>query len=212
MYDVAILLYEGFDELDAVGPYEVFETAADFGADCGVRLVALDDRETVTASHGLEVAVEGAFDPDASAADLLVVPGGGWSDPSKPGAGMEAEKGDVPEAVASFAAAGGTVAGVCTGGMLLARAGLLDGRPAVTHHTALSDLEAAGADVREARFVDDGGVLTAGGVTSGIDLALHLVEREFGGDVADRVAANIEYDRRETASEAARAARRRGDR
>jgi transcriptional regulator GlxA family with amidase domain len=82
--------------------------------------------------------------------------------------------------------------------MLLARAGILDGRPAVTHHSALADLADSGADVRDARFVDDGDVLTAGGVTSGIDLALHLVEREFGPAVADRVAREIEYDRRDT--------------
>ena len=56
---VDILLYDGFDELDAVGPYEVFRTAGAFGADCDARLVALDDRATVTASHGLRVGVDG---------------------------------------------------------------------------------------------------------------------------------------------------------
>jgi transcriptional regulator GlxA family with amidase domain len=195
VYDVAILLYDGFDELDAVGPFEVFENAGRAGADCDVRLVTLDDRETVTASHGLRVGVDGTLDP-ADAPDLLVVPGGGWSDPAAPGAGLEAERGAIPEAVAAHHGAGATVAGVCTGGMLLARGGLLDGRPAVTHHTALDDLRAAGADVREDRVVDDGDVLTAGGVTSGLDLSLHVVEREFGADVADRVAREIEYERR----------------
>ncbi|SFG32586.1 DJ-1/PfpI family protein [Halopelagius inordinatus] len=203
MYHVAILLYDGFDELDAVGPYEVFRTAAGFGADCDARLVTLDDRTTVTANHGMEVVVDGQLDPEASVStDLIVVPGGGWSDAAKPGAGMEAKKGDIPGALAAFSEFGMTVAGVCTGGMLLARAGLLDGRPAVTHHSAISDLEDAGADVRDARFVDDGDVLTAGGVTSGIDLALHLVEREFGRDIAADVAREIEYDRREAASAA----------
>jgi transcriptional regulator GlxA family with amidase domain len=197
VYDVSILLYDGFDELDAVGPYEVFANAARAGADCDVRLATLDDREAVTASHGLRVGVDGTLDPDGTdAPDLLVVPGGGWSDSSSPGAGMEAKRGDVPDAIATHYDAGATVAGVCTGGMLLARGGLLDGRPAVTHHTALDDLDAAGADVRDARVVDDGDVLTAGGVTSGLDLSLHVVERQFGADVADRVAREIEYERR----------------
>jgi transcriptional regulator GlxA family with amidase domain len=109
---------------------------------------------------------------------------------------MEAQRGAVPAAIAAHAEAGGVVAGVCTGGMLLARAGVLDGRRAVTHASALDDLRATDAVVTEARFVDDGDVLTAGGVTSGLDLALHLVERECGADVADRVAEEIEYERR----------------
>ncbi|RDI72954.1 DJ-1/PfpI family protein [Halopelagius longus] len=203
MYNVSILLYDGFDELDAIGPYEVFRTAAGFGADCDVRLVTLDERETVTANHGMEVVVGGQLDPESSVStDLILVPGGGWSDATKPGAGMEAKKGDIPGALAAFSEFGMTVAGVCTGGMLLARAGLLEDRPAVTHHSALSDLEDAGAKVRDARFVDDGDVLTAGGVTSGIDLALHVVEREFGSDIAAEVAREIEYDRRKSSSDA----------
>lgn len=190
---VEILLYDGFDELDAVGPYEVFETAGAFGVDCGARLVTLDEREAVTASHGLRVGVDGTLDSNPS--NVLLVPGGGWSDPAEPGAGMEARAGAVPDAVAAHADRGGVVAGVCTGGMLLARAGVLDGRPAVTHASALDDLRAMDVDVRDARFVDDGDVLTAGGVTSGLDLALHLVERECGRDAADRVAEEIEYRR-----------------
>ncbi|ESP89487.1 DJ-1/PfpI family protein, partial [Candidatus Halobonum tyrrellensis] len=108
--------------------------------------------------------------------------------------------GAVPRAVAAHHDAGATVAAVCTGGMLLAAAGLLDGRPAVTHAGAVADLRETGADVRdEARLVDDGDVLTAGGVTSGLDLALHLVEREAGAAVADRVATTIEYERQHEA-------------
>ncbi|ADQ67019.1 transcriptional regulator containing an amidase domain and an arac-type DNA-binding hth domain [Halogeometricum borinquense DSM 11551] len=190
-----ILLYDGFDELDAVGPYEVFETAGAFGADCSARLVTLDARETVTASHGLRVGTDGTFNPDSSDADVLLVPGGGWSDPSEPGAGMEAENGEIPDAIAAYAQRGGVVAGVCTGGMLLAHAGVLDGRPAVTHATALDDLREMNVDIQDTRFVDDGDVLTAGGVTSGLDLALHLVERECGLKIADQVAAEIEYER-----------------
>ncbi|MDS0294868.1 DJ-1/PfpI family protein [Halogeometricum luteum] len=196
---VDILLYDGFDELDAVGPYEVFQTAGAFGADCAARLVTLESTDSVTASHGLRVGVDGTLgngDALETGPDVLLVPGGGWSDASKPGAGMEAERGEIPEAVAAHADRGGVVAGVCTGGMLLARAGVLDGRRAVTHASALDDLRATDAVVTEARFVDDGDVLTAGGVTSGLDLALHLVERECGVDAADRVAREIEYERR----------------
>jgi transcriptional regulator GlxA family with amidase domain len=80
--------------------------------------------------------------------------------------------------------------------MLVAEAGLLDGRPAVTHQGAMADLRATAAEVVDARVVDDGDVLTAGGVTSGLDLAVHLVEREWGIGVVDRVTAEMEYEPR----------------
>jgi len=196
---IRILLYDGFDELDAIGPYEVFDYAAEYGADIHPEYVTLEPRERVTASHGTRVEPDGTLpEPDtADAPDLLVVPGGGWNARDEAaGAWAEARKGDVPEAVAAYDAAGRDLAGVCTGGMLLAKGGVLDGRPAVTHASALEDLRETGAEVVDARVVDDGDVLTAGGVTSGLDLALHVVERAAGSDLADRIATTIEYDRR----------------
>jgi transcriptional regulator GlxA family with amidase domain len=189
---VEVLLYEGFDELDGVGPYEVFETAAAFGGDIEARTVAVDDTDWVTASHGLRVGVDGRLgDPD-----VLVVPGGGWNvGDDRPGARREADRGVVPRAVRERHESGATVAAVCTGGMLLAEAGLLDGRPAVTHAGAVDDLRATAATVVVARVVDDGDVLTAGGITSGLDLALHLVGRYCGPELAERVAAELEYER-----------------
>lgn len=80
--------------------------------------------------------------------------------------------------------------------MLLAHAGLTDGRPAVTHHGVFADLRDSGAEVIDAHVVDDGDLVTAGGVTAGIDLALHLVEREFSSDVAERVATEMGYEPR----------------
>ena len=194
--DIGILLYDGFDELDAVGPCEEFQTAGAFGADLSVGLVKLHERPQVTASHGLRVQPDGQVDPDADRPDLLVVPGGGWNTRSEAGAWAEAERGVVPDALATLHEAGVTVASVCTGGMLVARAGLTDGRPAVTHASAVDDLRESGADVVDARVVDDGDVLTAGGVTSGLDLALYLVERLADVAVAEQVATEIEYERR----------------
>jgi transcriptional regulator GlxA family with amidase domain len=188
---VAVLLYDGFDEMDAVGPFEVFANAGRAGADCEVDLYTLEEREQVTASHGLVVEPDGPL-PDLGPGDLLVVPGGGWNDRDRPGAWTEAERGAVPDAIAAAHDAGATVACVCTGGMLAARAGVLDGRPAVTHASALDDLRGY-ADVVDARVVDDGEVVTAGGVTSGLDLAVHLVERAFGAAVAEQVRTEMEY-------------------
>jgi transcriptional regulator GlxA family with amidase domain len=196
--NVQILLYEGFDELDAVGPFEVFQNAADAGGDFTTSLVTLSPTEQVTASHGLRVEPDGVLsDPkEIDAPDLLVIPGGGWNDRAEIGCWAEYERGAIPDAVAAHHDAGATVASVCTGGMLLAKAGVLDGRPAVTHASALDDLRETNAQVTRQRVVDDGDVVTAGGVTSGIDLALHLVEREAGAAVADEVATVLEYERR----------------
>jgi len=190
--DVAVLLFEGFDELDAVAPYEVFQTAAGMGADLDVSTRTLVPDEGVTAGHGLTV------EPDDvlfGTPDLVVVPGGGWNDRESPGVWTEYEDGTLPERLATLHEGGATVASVCTGAMLLAKAGLLDGRPATTHESAKDDLaEYEDVEVRDERYVDDGTVLTAGGVTAGIDLALHIVERECSPGVAERVAEEIEYE------------------
>ena len=202
--NVDVLLYDGFDELDGIGPYEVFDYALGYAGEGDdragrVRYVTLDERDSVTASHGTRIGVDGVLaEPEAvDAPDLLVVPGGGWSArDEEASAWAEAQKGDVPRALADHHASGIRIASVCTGSMLLAAAGVTDGRRAVTHAAAVDELRDSGAEVVDARVVDDGDLLSAGGVTSGIDLALYVVEREFGRDVADRVATVIEYERR----------------
>jgi transcriptional regulator GlxA family with amidase domain len=191
---MAVLVFDGFDELDAVGPLEVLRNAAAMGdVDLTVELVDLDGAAEVTGSHGLRVRPDGRL--RAGRFDLVVVPGGGWNDRGSKGAWAEARRGELPEALAAAHGAGTVVATVCTGAMLATAAGLTRGRPAVTHHGAIEDLRAAGARVVEARVVDDGDLVTAGGVTAGIDMALWLVERHFGAALAEAVAAEIEHPR-----------------
>jgi transcriptional regulator GlxA family with amidase domain len=188
---IDVLVFDGFDELDAIGPFEVLRNAQlAGGADADVALARLGSTEPVTAAHGLVVPPHRAL---SGAPDLVVVPGGGWNDRGATGAWAEAQDGALPRRLAELHAAGTVVAGVCTGVMLMAAAGLLEGRPAVTHRGALDDLRAAGAQVVAARYVDDNDVLTAGGVTSGLDLALHLVARWFGVPMADTVAREMEH-------------------
>jgi len=198
---IQVLLYDGFDELDAIGPYEILHGSglpteyAVLRDDAGSRSARTrNDDEVVTASHGTVIVPHATL---AEAPDLLVVPGGGWRTRSPVGTWGEYERGVIPQAIAQRHAAGSTVASVCTGAMLLAKGGILAGRPAVTHAAAIDDLRADGADVRpDARVVDDGDVLTAGGVTSGLDLALHLVERYKGAEAAGFAERLLEHDRR----------------
>ena len=187
-----IVLFEGFDELDAIGPYEVFENAAQAGADLETSLVTLEETDIVTASHDLRVESQGTLGQP----DILIVPGGGWTT-ADGGVRAAVDDGALAAAVDERFTEGATVASVCTGAMVLAEAGLLEGRPAATHPVAEDDLEASAASVVDERIVDDGDVLTAGGVTSGLDLALWIVEREFGEEIASEVSALMEYERGE---------------
>jgi transcriptional regulator GlxA family with amidase domain len=192
---VAIVVFDGFDELDALGPYEVLQNASDVGARISVRLCTLEPTDEVRASHGLRIVPDTTL--QETEPDIVVVPGGGWNSQSDEGAYTEARRGYIPDAVARLHEDGVTVASVCTGAMLLAEAGLTDGRPAVTHGAAIEDPRKSGADVVEARVVDDGDIVTAGGVTSGIDLALWLVERVWSREIAEEVARRMEYERTE---------------
>jgi transcriptional regulator GlxA family with amidase domain len=191
---IAILLYDGFDELDAIGPYEVLRGAQRAGAEAEVLLVTLEPSPRIVGSHGLAVEPQGTL--EEGSADLVIVPGGGWNDRARAGAYAEAQRGELPAALTRLHDQGAVVASVCTGGMLVSAAGLLRGRPATTHHGALAELSAQGARLIDARVVDDSDVLSCGGVTSGIDLALWIVEREWGAPMADLIAQEIEHDRR----------------
>ena len=193
--EVGVLVFDGFDELDAIGPYEVLTNAAQLGADLRVRLLTLRPADEVTGSHSLRVRPDGSLDEQI---DLVIVPGGGWNDHAERGAWYEAQQKELPEAITRLHDAGATIASVCTGAMLLAAAGITRSRPATTHHGALDELREQGADVVEARVVDDGDLLTAGGVTSGLDLGLWLVEREWGVELAKKVEAEMEYERRDS--------------
>ena len=180
---IDIVAFDGMDELDAVAPLEVLRRA-----DFDVHLVGLAD--LVRCAYGLQIATDGS---PRDGTDLIVFPGGGWVARAEKGARAEVASGRWEPLINHAAARGAILASVCTGAMILASTGALTGRRATTHHDAWADLEAAGATLVKERVVDDGDRITAGGVTSGIDLALHLVERFKSRDAADSIAANLEY-------------------
>jgi transcriptional regulator GlxA family with amidase domain len=182
-----ILMFNGVDELDVVAPFEILVSAG-----FEVELVTLERCAGVTGAHGLTLTPGGVL---GSRPDLLIVAGGRWASKAPDSAWGGVRRGVIPSAIAERHAGGTRIAGVCTGAMLMAAGGILRGRPAVTHRSALDDLRGYGAEVHpEARVVDDGDVLTSGGVTSGIDLALHLIEVERGREAALREAARVEHD------------------
>ena len=196
---IDIVVYDGVDELDALGPLEVFRSAEADGADVRSRLVTIEPQETVTGAHGLRFVPDTGYRPGA---DILVVTGGGWVSRADVGAWGEWRRGNWLSVIRAARESGtGILAGVCTGTMLLAHAGVVGKRRATTHHAAWTDLELSGATLVRDRVVDDGDLVTCGGVTSGIDLALWLVERECSPDLADRLANRLEYVRERPSGE-----------
>ncbi|WP_008312326.1 DJ-1/PfpI family protein [Leptolyngbya sp. PCC 6406] len=194
---VQIIIFDGFDELDAIAPLEVLRSAAEIGADIQAELVTLDSSTEIVAAHGLRVQPDAKLGIDQKS-DILIVPGGGWGNRATQGAWAEAQRGEIPKAISRLHQSGTTIASVCTGAMLVAETGLLKGRPAITHHVAIEELRASGAEIINARVVDDGDIVTAGGVTSGLDLTLWLIERYFGPQIVYEVEKEMEHERRGT--------------
>lgn len=190
---VDIAVFDGADDLDVVGPFSVLGMAGRAGLGVEVRLTAVGDLPQATTRGGLTL-YPGAWAPQD--ADVLIVPGGGYA--TGEGAGVRAEiaAGALPAALTAAARPGLVLGSVCTGALLLAAAGLVTGRPCTTHHRAIEDLAAAGGVPVEGRVVDDGDLVTAGGITSGLDLALWLVERFHGPDAAELLQRVMEYERR----------------
>jgi transcriptional regulator GlxA family with amidase domain len=191
MNRIEIAIYPGFDEVDAAGPFEVLSNVTRAHPEVEVELVAAHAPGEIVASHGMRVL---CAEEMSKSANLIVIPGGGWT---RGGVRAQHEQGNLADRLRQLYDGGIAMASVCTGGILLGQAGILDGRPATTHHTAFDHLAEQGAVVdRQARVVDDGDVLTCGGVTAGLDLAFHLVEREWGAELAGHIAMLMEYERR----------------
>ncbi|MFI5371898.1 MAG: DJ-1/PfpI family protein [Candidatus Eisenbacteria bacterium] len=195
-WNVGIVLFPDVELLDFSGPYEVFSRARS-GSDAGTGSANAEPpfqvftvartRKTLATFGGLVVTPHYAFH-DHPEIDVLVVPGG-------PGVGALLDEAATIEWIRGVAVSAKLVTSVCTGALLLARAGLLDGRRATTHHGAFDRLAALGDGIvveRDTRVVDDG-VLTSAGVSAGIDLALHVVERHCGHAAAVETARSIEY-------------------
>lgn len=179
---VAIVLYEGFTALDAIGPYEVLRSAPGWE----VEFVAQERGEVRTDSGVVGLCADSSLD-EVDGVEVLLVPGGMGTRKKMKDEELLAWLRRVDE---------GTkwTTSVCTGSLLLAAAGLLEGRQATGHWAWLEPLRAFGADPVGGRYVEDGKVITAAGVSAGIDMALYLVGREVGPDVAQAIQLGIEYD------------------
>jgi transcriptional regulator GlxA family with amidase domain len=187
---IAICLFEGAEELDWAGPWEVFAAWASQWPDDGVEAFTVaPTTEPLECGKGLRVLAHHDWSA-AEGADVLVYPGGR-------GTRRDLKDPAVLQWLRQRHASGTTIASVCTGSLVLAAAGLLDGRPATTHWKFLELLGSLGEGIEvrpDDRFVDAGDILTAAGVSAGIDLSLHLVARLHSTERARDVRRYIQYD------------------
>ena len=187
-----ILVYNGADELDMIGPYRVLQHAARLGADLDLAMVTLEPRRQITAEGGLRILPDRVLD---NAPDLLIVPGGGWSNRAPRGLYTLIAEGNLLRRLKEAHRAGTTIAGIGTGAMALCAAGLLNGRAATSHRSAEEDLRIGGALFVEARVVVARDVLTCGGASSSMDLTLWVVEQHCGSAMANAIANEIGHTR-----------------
>src|SRR5215475_7660851 len=186
---IAIAVFEDAEELDFAGPWEVL-TAWSFLYPEDVEVVMVgDSTDPVTCAKGMRVVPEVSWD-GLGDVDVLVYPRG---------RGTRAQLGNerIRGRLRSLKERGALMTSVCTGALVYADAGLLDGRPATTYWSAFDELVPLGRDIEprpDDRFVDDNEVITAAGVSAGIDMALHLVARLGSLDKAREVRRYIQYD------------------
>ena len=181
--NIAFGLYPGFTALDFVGPYQVLSNVP--GANV---LVCAEAPGTVSDDNGLlHLQVEHGF-ADAPTPDILVLPGG-------PGTRVAAAaQGPIVDWIKTAHETTTWTASVCTGALLLGAAGLLQGCKATTHWLSYDELAGYGATPTEERVVFEGKIVTAAGVSAGIDLALTLVDRIYGPELSQGIQLGIEYD------------------
>ncbi len=187
-----VVLFDGFDPLDVIAPYEVLAAGG-----VQVELVSAEGPRRVPAGSNL-LTLEATAQLDPSRADIVVMPGAAGDVENEIPALLAATLGTPLPGLLKEALDrdGVTVATVCGGSLVLAMAGLINGRPATTHHLGLEPLAATGVVAIDARVVDDGDLVTASSVTSGLDLGLYLLERELGPRVAHEVETLFRHERR----------------
>jgi len=188
---VAILCFDDVEVLDFAGPFEVFAVTDELqGRAVFNTFLVAESPGPFRAVNGLRAVPDFTLE-GAPAPDVLVVPGG-------QGTRALLRKPALLEWVRTRSARAGITLSVCTGALVLAGAGLLAGRRVTTHHECLDELRALAPDAvvdGSRRFHDNGAIVTAAGISAGIDASLHVVARLLGAAAAERTMAYMEYGR-----------------
>ena len=192
LWTVGILLFDDVEVLDFAGPFEVFSVAANRETQGKLFAVKTLSQagQMISARNGLKVSPDFSFD-NAPHFDILVIPGG-------PGAReTEIHNVNLIAWIQDRMSDVHIMSSVCTGALLLAKAGLLNGKRATTHWGSYARLESEFPGVlvqRNVKFVDEGDIVTSAGISAGINMAFHIVQRLGGSDIARETARQMEYD------------------
>ncbi len=189
--NTAILIFDDVEVLDFTGPYEVFSVTDELSEyqRLNVFTVARESRPII-ARNGLSVNATYTL-KNAPVPDILIIPGG-------EGTRQVLDQEDVLTWIFQSAVSAEKVLSVCSGAILLAKAGLLKGLKATTHHQVFDVLESIAPEtsiVKGQRFIDNGKIITSAGISAGIDMSLYVIEQLFGAEVADSTANYMEYRR-----------------
>ncbi|MDM5233155.1 DJ-1/PfpI family protein [Lysinibacillus pakistanensis] len=188
---VGIFLFDDVEVLDFAGPFEVFSvTEIENGQQPFVVETVSEKGNLVIATNGLKVQPDYSFD-NVPRFDILIIPGGLGARE------REMYNDNVINWITNQMKTVQLMTSVCTGALLLAKAGLLNGKMATTHWASLERLKIEFPQVevqREVKFVDEGNVITSGGISAGINMSFHIVKRLLGSEVAQNTAKIMEYE------------------
>lgn len=189
---LGIVIFDDVEVLDFAGPFEVFSVTNEHNNNdlFNVILISVNE-EIINAKNGLKVVSDCSIN-DVNNLDILLIPGG-------QGARPLVYNSEFIHWVQSISKNCELVLSVCTGALILAKAGILNGLKATTHHQAYGELRQLVANTEiiegDKRFVDNGKVITSGGISAGIDMSFHVIDRFFGKEVSDKTANYMEYRR-----------------
>ncbi|MCP4159947.1 MAG: DJ-1/PfpI family protein [Deltaproteobacteria bacterium] len=186
--NLAILIFDDMEVMDFAGPFEVFSVTDELSNHELLNVYTVGQKATIRAKNGLKVVPD--YSPESCPVpDYLIIPGGSGTRPL-----LEDDK--LLDWIVQVADNCENVLSVCTGSLVLAKAGLLKGLKATTHHEVIGELEEMAPEteiVKDQRFVDNGKILTSAGVAAGIDMSLYMVSRLYGEEMAVKIAKYIEY-------------------
>jgi len=186
---LAILIFDEVEVLDFCGPFEVFSVASRFVDPPAFRVLTVSEMAgSISTRGGLSVNPHHQFS-DCPQPDILLVPGG-------QGTRKEMHNATIIDWIKQVSLKSEMVLSVCTGALLLAKAGLLDGLEATTHHSALDLLRQIAPKTTvhtDRRFVDNGRIVCSAGIAAGIDMSLHIVGRLLGQEVSQKTSVQMEY-------------------
>jgi len=189
MLNAGIFIFDQVEVLDFAGPFEVFSVTSELNGYSLLKVFTISENgNLITTVNGLKVQPEYSFD-NHPPVDILVIPGG-------IGTKKEMNNSKTLSWVKTNYKTAEIVFSVCTGARILGSLGLLDGIESITHHEAISELKEIAPDTRinqTKRFIDNGKIMSSGGISAGIDLSLHIIGKKFGDDVKKQTMKYMEY-------------------